>query len=166
MTKTIYGIVGFFALMLASSAFTQRITAPAVGCLAPALAVASADSTEATSLSAYRGSYLLLSFWDSKQADSRLMVNQYQQWFDTNASSSESRNISLMAINLDSNVRMFEEIVKRDHLDRTRQFHVDAEQLTPIIENFQLSAQPKSFLIDPEGRIVSINPTIERLNQI
>lgn len=98
MTKTIYGIVGFFALILASSAFTQRITAPAVGCLAPALAVASADSTEATSLSAYRGSYLLLSFWDSKQADSRLMVNQYQQWFDTNASSSESRNISLMAI--------------------------------------------------------------------
>lgn len=166
MKKTILGIVGFFALMLASSAFTQRVTAPAVGCLAPALAVENTDSTEATSLSAYRGSYLLLSFWNSTQADSRLMLNQYQQWFNTHVSSTESKNISLMAVNLDSNVRMFEEIVKRDHLDRTRQFHINAEQLSPVIENFQLSAHPKSFLIDPEGRIVSINPTIERLNQL
>ena len=166
MKRTIFGIVGFFALMLASSAFTQRITAPAVGYYVPNLSVGNTDSTETTSLAAFRGRYLLLSFWDSNRADSRLAVNQYQQWIDSEKSETRGKKIELVAVHVDSNKRMFEEIVKRDHLDRTQQFHIGAEQASFVIEDFQLGAQTKSFLIDPDGRIVAINPTTDQLNQI
>ncbi|MDE6164663.1 MAG: redoxin domain-containing protein [Muribaculaceae bacterium] len=167
MKKTIIGIVGFFAVLLASSAFTQRTTAPAVGYLAPALSVESAGQVpEATSLSDYRGKYVLLTFWDCSRADSRLQVNRYQQWFDANKSTADSMNLSMMAVNLDSNPRRFEEIVKRDHLDSNRQFHPEAEQLSLVVENFQLSAQPKTFLIDPDGRIIAVNPTTDQLSRI
>ena len=142
MKRTIFGIVGFFALMLASSAFTQRITAPAVGYYVPNLSVGNTDSTETTSLAAY------------------------QQWIDSEKSETRGKKIELVAVNLDSNKRMFEEIVKRDHLDRTQQFHIGAEQASFVIEDFQLGAQTKSFLIDPDGRIVAINPTTDQLNQI
>ncbi|MDE6344785.1 MAG: hypothetical protein K2L69_08605, partial [Muribaculaceae bacterium] len=64
------------------------------------------------------------------------------------------------------NPRRFEEIVKRDHLDSNRQFHPEAEQLSLVVENFQLSAQSKTFLIDPDGRIIAVNPTIDQLSRI
>lgn len=162
MKKTIYGIVGFIALLLASSAYTQRKTAPAVGYFAPELSV---GTTEAISVSAYRGEYLLLTFWDSTRADSRLAVNQYQQWYDS-TKESESRKIAFMAVNLDTNKRMFEEIVKRDCLDRTCQFHPGADQHSAIIERFRLESQSKSFLVAPDGRIIAVNPTIDELKQI
>ncbi len=167
MKRTIFGIVGFFALLLASSAFTERVTAPAVGYMAPALSVSNDDSTEETaSLSALRGSYVLLSFWDSSRADSRLAMNQYQHWFDSHLSSGSDQKIAMIGVNLDSNTRMFEEIVKRDRLDRANQFNLAGEKASFVVENFQLSDQPKSFLIDPEGRIIAINPTPDQLDRI
>ncbi|MDE6644553.1 MAG: hypothetical protein K2J97_00525, partial [Muribaculaceae bacterium] len=67
---------------------------------------------------------------------------------------------------LDSNTRMFEEIVKRDRLTRANQFNISGEKASFVVENFQLSDQPKSFLIDPEGRIIAVNPTPDQLNRI
>ena len=166
MKRTIFGIVGFFALLLASSAFTQRVTAPAVGYMAPALSVGNDDSEDAASLSALRGSYVILSFWNSSQADSRLAMNQYQHWFDSRLSSSAEQKIAMIGVNLDSNARMFEEIVKRDRLDRANQYNLVGEKAALVVENFQLSDKVKSFLIDPEGRIIAVNPTPDQLSEI
>lgn len=164
MKKTIIGIVGFFALMVTSAAFMQHSTAPAIGYLTPSLAAVNADSNLPTSLSSYTGNYLLLTFWESTHADSRLALKQYQKWIAESAGQSDT--LSFMAVNLDKNPRLFEEIIARDRLDRTKQFQIGAEQIEFVKENFQISAQPKSFLIDPEGRITAINPTKDQLNQI
>lgn len=166
MKKTIIGIVGFFALLLASSAFTQRSTAPAVGYIAPALSVDNGETEEQTSLAALRGSYVLLTFWNSSQADSRLAMNQYQRWVDSRQSAADGSKIAILGVNLDSNMRMFEEIVRRDHLDPSSQFNVSGEKASFLRESFQLSDQTKSFLIDPDGRVIAVNPTSRQLNEI
>ena len=72
----------------------------------------------------------------------------------------------MIGVNLDSNARMFEEIVKRDRLDRANQYNLFGEKAAFVVENFQLSDKVRSFLIDPEGRIIAVNPTPEQLSKI
>lgn len=166
MRKTIIGIVGFFALLLASSGFTQRSAAPAVGYMAPALLVDNDKTDESVSLTALRGSYVLLTFWNSTQANSRLAMNRYQHWVDSRQTTYDDKEVAIVGVNLDSDKRMFEELVKRDHLDPSNQFNISGEKASLVIENYQLEDQAKSFLIDPDGRIVAINPTSSQLNEI
>ena len=72
----------------------------------------------------------------------------------------------LLSVNFDRSERLFREIVRRDGLSAKSQFHVKGSQANQLIKDYHLESGMKSFLIDPEGRIVAKNPTEKMLKEI
>ena len=61
---------------------------------------------------------------------------------------------------------LFREIVRRDNLSAENHIHVDGSQANRIIHDYRLTEGFKSLLIDPKGRIVAMNPSIETLTKM
>lgn len=161
MKKTII-IAALSAIMfIASSATDRNAFGTAPGSVAPMLVVN--DSDKAFSLESMRGRYVLLSFWSSTDAPSRVAMNRYQK---AARSGRISGNVTCMAVNLDSSKSLFREIVRRDGLDMNAQIGAAPADVDGIVADFNLGAGYGTFLIDPEGRISTLNPEITDLIEI
>lgn len=151
MKKAILFIACFAVLVLTLSAYTDRATAPVVGYCSPALSLTAADSST-TTLDAMKGKYVLVTFWSSSDAASRLRCNRYDTLCDGND------RLVHIAVNFDRNETLFEEVVRRDNLSRSSQYHVEGQQAHVIMKLYHLDRGLHSFLIDPSGVIRSIDP--------
>lgn len=151
MKKTLIFLALLVIIVISLSAHSPRVIAPQKGYTVPALSIESEDSV--ISLSDFRGKYLLLTFWASTDAASRVRCNEYDGLIDQNA------KICHLSINLDKNRRLFKEIVKNDNLDSEFQFNLPTSKAEAVITEFGLKTGLRSFLIDPQGRIMAINPT-------
>lgn len=150
MRKTLIFVALLAVMVISLSAHTPRVIAPELGYTVPALTIERGDSV--ISLSDYRGKYLLLTFWASTDAASRVRCNEYESLVDQNA------RISILSVNLDKNMRLFKEIVKNDNLKAEHQHYLSQSDAETVIADFGLTSSLRSFLIDPEGRIVAVNP--------
>ncbi|MCH5319482.1 MAG: redoxin domain-containing protein [Paramuribaculum sp.] len=161
MKKTLY-LLGFsIALLFSINAYTGKVYEPRTGSKAPELRIPSSDSTE-LKLSDYRGRYVLLSFWSSSDASSRICVKDYEQ----SLSSVEEGKLKIVSMNFDRSATLFREIVRIDNMNEETQYHVEDSEASDIIRAFDLSDGFKSFLIDREGRIVAVNPSITAINEL
>ncbi len=151
MKKAILFIACFAVLVLTLSANTDRATAPVVGHYSPALSLTAADSS-VTTLGAFRGKYVLVTFWSSSDAASRLRCNRYDAFCDGND------RLEHLAVNLDRNAELFDEVVSRDNLSRCSQYHVEGRQAHAIRKLYHLDRGLHSFLINPAGVIEAIDP--------
>lgn len=124
---------------------------PEKGQLAPDFAVMRNDST--FNLHDLRGRYVLVDFWASSDANSRLKSNEYNTLPITPAS-----RLERLSVNFDRSEELFKEIVKRDHLKKDEQYFAGDTDFDNIIQNYGLTQGYNSYLIDPEGKIVAINP--------
>lgn len=160
MKKTLSIIVLFAFLVISASAYSGRVYEAAEGYKAPLFKVEKSDTT--VSLADLRGRYVLVNFWASNNAQSRLRASDY------NALASEipAERFCQLSVNLDRSERLFSEIVRRDNLDATSQFHVTDGEAAVISGAYHLSEGLNSFLIDPEGEIIEMNPTIQTLHTI
>lgn len=155
MKKAILFIASFAIIVLTLSAYTDRATAPVVGYYSPALSVMASDST-AVSLGSLNGKYVLVTFWSSSDAASRLRCNRYNTLCDDNDM------LQHLAVNFDRNASLFEEVVKRDNLSWSCQYHVEGRQAEVIRTLYHLDRGLHSFLVDPAGVIVAIDPDEEQ----
>lgn len=158
MKKTSIFIASLVVLLVSVSAHTSRVIAPEVGHTVPALSIESGDSV--ISLSDYKGNYLLLTFWESTDAQSRVRCNEYERLLAKDA------KICRLSINLDRNKRLFQEIVSNDNLDNAGQFNLTARQAEEVKADFGLNGSCRSFLIDPQGQVVAINPSAQDIARI
>lgn len=165
MKKTIKLIVGFIVVLLFSSAFTGNGMAPRVGAIAPGIVVTDQDSV--FKLHDFRGKYVLLSFWASSDARSRLKCNELDAVVkEINSASEAEPEVSLIAVNFDRSKRLFREIVRRDNLNEDSQFFAQGQEAERIQGDYDLKKGLNSFLIDPSGRIVAVNPDSKDLTKI
>lgn len=154
MKKTMSIIVLFSFLLISVAANTGRVYEAAEGYKAPLFAVEQNDT--AFSLDDLKGSYVLVNFWASSDAQSRLRAAEYT----AAAKSLEEGQVNQLQVNLDHSERLFSQIVRMDRLEGVAHYHVGENQAAKLAKAYRLNHGFNSFLIDPEGRIVETNPSV------
>ena len=152
MNKTLLTIAVLGLLTLLTSAY---YTAPAdsrIGFKSPSLELGS-DNNSLSPLLQHRGEVVLLTFWSSADAESRLDNMRYDR-----LSRRDGVAFSHVSINLDRNVSVFNSIVAVDNLDRTAHFSTSQDVQESIIKAWRLDDGFHSFLLDKAGRIIAIDP--------
>lgn len=163
MKKTMLFIALFTVVLSSLSAHTEREFEAVEGYSAPlfSLTQTNGDASSTVSLADMKGRYVLVNFWDSQNPSSRIAAIEYDRF----AKRDLKQQFALLSINLDSDERLFREIVRSDKLSEETQCHVAGEVAKRLIADYNLQHEPSSFLIDPQGRIIAINPGIKQLNE-
>lgn len=159
MKKTLSYIAFFGALILLISAYSERVIKAEKGYTAPEIEMLSNDSTH-ISLDNLRGKYVLVNFWDSNSAISRIAAGEYDRFLKETPA-----NFKLLSINTDNNKKLFREIVKNDNLDSSTQFHIDEVKTHNTKNDYRLEQGFSSYLINPQGKIVAVNPSVSTLEK-
>ncbi len=154
-------IVVFAVLLGLGSAATSNAVDGTAGSRAPMFRVERNDTTVA--LDNMKGQWVLLHFWSSGDAESRIACKQYTELEQSQLSSNPGERFHLLAVNLDRSERLFREIVRRDGLSAESQYHIKRSRAGKLINDYHLEAGLGSFLISPEGRIVARNPKAQQL---
>lgn len=114
------------------------------------------------SMSDLKGKYVLVNFWDSHNAVSRIAAGEYDRFFRDN----RHHNIRLLSVNTDDNPKLFDEIVRHDGLDSLTQFHIRNVKTRGLSPGYHPEGGYSSYLIDPSGNIVAVNPSVQTLKKI
>lgn len=159
--KKILSYIAFFgAIVFLVSAYSERVIKAEKGYTAPEIEMVKNDSTDIT-LDKLRGKYVLVNFWDSGSALSRIAAGEYDKF----SRSAADNKFKLLSINTDDNKKLFHEIVKNDNLDSSTQFHIDEVSTKNTRKEYRLEQGFSSYLIDPQGKIVAVNPSVSTLEK-
>ena len=164
MTHTIKQTMLLGALLLglivASAGVGTQSADTAIGKKAPVVQLDRVQS--AINADELKGKYVLITFWNSSDAASREACNRYNAWFNAH----RPADARFVGINFDDSPEMFREIVRRDSLTGTDQYHDSRPEAEAIYRTYHLEKGYGSLLVSPQGRIVSHNPDLLQLQQI
>lgn len=153
-------IVLFVALLSITYGFETSPTAASLGDKAPTFTVS--DNQHSFTLQHDHSRYTLVAFWSSKDAESRTSAAKYSRWYDK----SIKNNLRYVAINLDSDNALYNEIVRQDNLPLETQYFGGADVLKSLQNAYGISDRLGAILIDPAGTIVEVNPSQATLESI
>lgn len=146
-------IAVIFGMLTLSSAANDHDFGSNVGQTAP---LATLDHTPAKSIvDNARGKYLLLTFWQSDNADSRMKCKAYDTLMRR---LNGENNIAYLAVNLDGNKALFKQIVKADNLNQKVQVQLTDDTAENVKKAFGLQQTVGSLLIDTDGTVLAVNP--------
>ena len=160
MNKTLLTIAVLGLLTLFTSAYYSAPADSRIGYTAPALALG--DSNNGLSpLQQHRGSNVLLTFWSSADAQSRLDNMRYDR-----LSRDAGERYTHVSVNMDRSISVFNNVIALDNLDRSAQFFSSLETQDEIIKNWRLEEAYHTFLLDASGMIIAIDPDEKTLAQL
>ena len=118
-----FWIFTFFIVFFAAVVwlFSRRIDTQQLSANTTPQLLEVANTTSHLSTSDLKGKYVLINFWDSHNAVSRIAAGEYDRYYRTH----RNNNLRLLSINTDDNRKLFDEIVRRDGLDSLTQFHIN-----------------------------------------
>ena len=158
MKKTMMIIAIFAALIALFTAATDSAVDGAKGSNAPVFKIERPDSL--VQLDDLKGEWVLLQFWTSGDASSRLAVREYSRIHDAAIGSMSKEQFRHLAVNFDRSSSLFREIVRRDGLNAESQFYAGDKALRDnLVRRYHLDNGMKAFLINPRGQIVAVNPS-------
>jgi len=147
-------IAFLFVSLFISSGFSPFSSPLAVGDAAPDFTVSSDSSL--FSLKSARGSKVLLTFWSVTDASSRCDCNIYSAIL----ADSPIRHV---AINLDRNSLLYNEVMKTDSISGPDVYSPSAQQASEIVRVYSLNDNFGSVLISEDGTIEAFNPPADLL---
>ena len=157
MNKTLLIIAILGLLTLFTSAYYSAPADSRIGFKAPSLQLGDSNN-DLSPLKQHRGEKILLTFWSSDDAQSRLDNMRYDR-----LSRSDGAGYTHVSVNLDRSESVFNQIVAIDNLDRSAQFCTAQDMQDDIIRSWRLEDGYHSFLIDPNGVIIGIDPDMTSL---
>lgn len=105
-----------------------------------------------------RGKYVLLSFWASYDADSR-MNNA-----TLNHAISKADNVEMVSVSFDSYKSIFNETIKKDRISTSNCFVELAGVNSDIYNTYRLHKGFKNYLLDEKGVIIAKNINVSELS--
>lgn len=158
MRKFLCGIALLIAVLSSLSAHTERVFSPQAGFQSPSLIL---EGNNALSDAMEKGCYSLVDFWSTTDPESRLRVMDI-----ANALSNlHERPVCHIAVNMDGSKKLYDEVTKRDNNKGCVNYHVGAD-VDDIVHRWHLNSGLRSFLINPSGKIIAVNPSIETLRNL
>lgn len=152
MKKTMSIIALFTVVLVSLSAHTERVFEAAEGYNAPLFTLTKGDNQPKVSLADMKGQYVIVNFWSSLDPESRMNAGMYDRL-------AREQRLSLISVNFDRNEGLFREIAGRDGLNEDSQWHVEGDVARQLVNDYDLvDGNMRSFLIDPQGRVVAVNP--------
>lgn len=155
MKKTLLRIVTACLFFIFLTAYSSNPFRGTVGNVAPNFKVENDLTT--VELQKLKGKYVLLSFWNSVDAESRIANIQYDR---------EVRaldGIDFVAVNFDSSFGVYQEILKNDELNAVSQFYEREGSESMLYARYELARGMKALLLDKTGKVVAENPSPEEL---
>jgi hypothetical protein len=159
MNKTLLTIATVGMLTLFTSAYYSAPADSRIGYKAPSLVLG--NNNGLSPLQQHRGENILLTFWSSADAESRLANLHYDR-----LSREDGVAYTHVSVNLDRSLSVFNTIVTLDDLNRSAQFNTAVDIQDDIIRSWRLENGYHSFLIDAQGRITAVDPDERTLASI
>lgn len=161
MKKTML-IIAIFAVFLVSvAAYSDKAVDATQGYTAPVFTIGRGDNS--ITLDQMKGKYVLLTFWASSDAKSRIACQEYTAFMRDN---NQEDDICHIGVNFDQSEKLFREIVKRDNMHAEKQYYAQGDNASRLKAGYRLESGFKTYLIDPQGRIVAKNPSKQYLSEI
>ncbi len=160
MKKTLILFVGIVLLFILASAGSGNYYGVEVGEQAPNFEVS--NGVNSVQLQSLRGKYVVVTFWSSADADSRIANMRY----DRVAKSKQSTILEHVALNFDESPLLWSEICKLDGLNARSQFYAHNEAGAKLMKAWNQNQGFTSLLIDPHGVVVALNPSEKMLKKL
>lgn len=160
MNKTLLILAVLGLLTLFTSAYYSAPADSRIGYKAPALVLGDKNN-DLSPLQQQRGENVLLSFWSSDDPESRLSNLRYDRLVR-----GMDDGVVHVSVNLDRSESVFNAILAVDNLDRSTHYHSSAEVQESIIKSWRLDDGFHSFLLDPNGKIIAIDPDASTLSSL
>ncbi len=129
-----------------------------IGERAPDFMIRSFTADGPESLSSLRGKYVLLSFWASYDATSRM-----QNVSLSHALNKSSRPVELVSVSFDDYASVFTETVKKDGIVASGCFMEPGGTSSAIYKKYRLSEGFDNYLLNENGVIVAKNVSAREL---
>ena len=152
MFKSVSGIFVVLVISFISFSFVGKDTPTeglTIGDKAPEFKIC--GEKQLVNLKDLRGKYVLLSFWASYDADSR-MNNA-----TLNHAISKADNVEMVSVSFDSYKSIFNETIKKDRITTSHCFVETEGKDSEIYQTYRLNKGFKNYLLNEEGVIIAKN---------
>ena len=130
-----------------------------VGDKAPDFSLTAADGSQLRSLKELKGNYVVLNFWASYDAESRMQnIRMYR------AMQKMSANVKMVSVSFDEYESVFSETIKTDMIEQSISFLDIAGESSVIFKKYRLGKGFKNYLLDEKGVIIAKNLAAEELS--
>lgn len=160
MNKILLTIAVLGLLTLLTSAYYSAPADSRIGFKAPSLVLGD-DNNGLSPLQQHHGENILLTFWTSADAQSRLDDMRFDR-----LSRQQNKHYIHVSVNLDRSAGVFNSIVALDNLDRSTHYTVSSEVRDAVIKGWRLDEGFHSFLLDGEGKIIAVDPDEATLSRL
>lgn len=130
-----------------------------VGDIAPNFTIQSTTNQSATDLRSLRGKYVLINFWASYDAPSRLNNASFAQALRNESAS----DITLVSVSFDEYPSIFRETIRKDQVGTSTCFVDTAGHQSPLYKQYRLHRGFSNYLLDANGVIIAKNISPDEL---
>lgn len=161
-------IIGLSILILSSASLLESGRQAALGKNVPQIALYQDGHNNPSMLDEFRGKWVILSFWSSTDANSRLnqsLINGFVR--DRRAEDSTDDKLEFISVNFDESSSLKAEIIRIDGLTEGLHFsEQDPLKQDNFKSMFRMNEGLRTFIINPEGVLVATDPSVNELNSI
>ena len=154
----------FVVLLLCSlTSFVEKDVATqglGIGDSAPDFPIKSLTEGKTKELKELKGNYVLLSFWASYDAPSRM-----QNALLNHALKKASHPVTMVSVSFDEYTSIFKETIRKDEIDTPNCFVETSGEASGIYKKYSLNKGFKNFLLNERGVIIAKNITADQLSQ-
>jgi len=154
----------FVVLLLCSlTSFVEKDVATQglnIGNSAPDFLIKNINGEENKGLKELKGSYVLLSFWASYDAQSRM-----QNALLNHTLKKTGYSVKMVSVSFDEYTSIFNETIRKDEIKTPHCFVETSGKASGIYKKYRLSKGFKNFLLNEEGVIIAKNITADQLSE-